>query len=156
MCPTPSIRCDRVLQSRFLRGGLNSNPGIGHFNAALKRPFCAPAKRHYARVTKVARLNPYGPIDVAHPEPLAGNGDNSLNEFVDRDVFGVADVDWSFEIRLHQPINTIDHIVNVGVAAHRLAVAPNLDLPFIRRLRNFAANRAGAFSRPPCQVPSGP
>ena len=83
---------------------------------------------------------------------------DDVGELVDRDHTVLAEVQGLGVIGAHEFVEAGDAVVDVAERARLLSVAPDFDR---RPPSSFAwailrHSAAGAFSRPPSQVPSGP
>ena len=83
------------------------------------------------------------------------------DQIIDRDQFTGTQVDGCSDqvIAVHDHVDAFDAVVDVHETAGLVAVAPNVDFQ-IRRYPwasiTLRLRAAGAFSRPPSQVPLGP
>src|SRR5207302_5337602 len=73
-------------------------------------------------------------------EVLAGDIGDGIDQLGHRDVLGAADVGGPCELGLHQLVDAIDHVVHVGVGAHRAAVSPHLDRAAVVDLGHLPAD----------------
>src|SRR5262245_19886439 len=119
---------------------LRDNPRISCSNTAFQGPCRFPAERFDSRIAKIAGLNPNRALDVTDPNSLTCHTDYRSDKLVHSHVLGIADIDWSFKTRLHQSINSVDHLIDIGIAAHRGAISPYFDLSPIQSPRNLSAD----------------
>src|SRR5579872_1011545 len=130
--------------SGFLLLELAFDPLVGDGESLFKRSARLPAQ-HLAQqgVVAVAAANA---LRLGQVMPLrqlfAGDAADHVDEVVDADHFVGAEVEGLAMVRGHQADQAFDAIIHVHVGTRLMAVAPDLDLAAIFRVRDFTGDRS--------------
>ena len=97
--------------------------------------------------------------DIRSPKPDVCDLFDEIHQAIDRDQFARTKVQGLSHSRVHDPQRPLDAIVDEREAPSLASIAPDLDL-FPSRwsfaVATLRADRSGAFSRPPANVPLRP
>ena len=108
----------------------------------------------------VAAVDALGGVEfVIALELDAGDLFRDVDELVDGDELVGAEVEWLVDVALGDHLRALGAVVDVHEGAGLFSIAPDLDLdclPECLASMTLRQTAAGAFSRPPVHVPSGP
>src|SRR6266567_3869943 len=124
------------------------HPRIGAGDAVLEGVPGTPPDGVDPLVTEVSRLYTDGALDVLDADGLASDLSDGVHELCDRDVLGTADVGRPRQRGLGQSMDTLNHVIDIGVGANGRAVTPDLDGGAVAGLGDLAADRGGRLFPP--------
>ena len=125
------------------------DPGVGFFEAGAEGDGGLPAEKFLDEgVVAAAAADAFGGVEfVVALEFDAGDVFDEVDELVDGDHFGGAEVDGVEDVAVHDGLGAVDAVVDVLEAAGLVAVAPDFDVVGAVEfgLDDFAADGGGGF-----------
>ena len=130
------------------------NPAISAFESVAQTCGRFPVENLLdQRVVAVAAVHAFGRGEIVtafqfHPGDLF----HDVDQLIDRDQLAAAEIERLDEIAVHDHLRSLHAIVDLHEAARLMAVAPDFDFVFARKVSPSITLRqiaAGAFSRPP-------
>src|SRR6266550_4496875 len=118
------------------------DPGIRSRNSVVQGEPRLPPERIDLFVTEISGLYAHRPCYVLGVHVLPCHVRNRVDQLLHGHILRQSDVGGSLEIRVHEPANTVDHIIDVRVGTNCAAIAPYLDRAAVSDLGDFAADRS--------------
>ena len=143
-----ALRCS-IGEGRYALQDLFADPCVRLFHPVAERdarlPVELPANKG---VITVAAAYTLGGLQVVSTLELhLGDVFGNIDKLIDRNYFAGTEIDWVYDVALHDRDRPLQAIINVLEAACLLAITPDLNLIRVQELRlgNLSADRGRSF-----------